>query len=572
MFVLRALNHSRRDFLPTYVGLRHLLDGLKGNHDKDFIRELVKHRSSFDKNQKYFSYEIYKSADEEGNFKYRNCSYPSPLSVLVEAHALCLMADSGVFNPSASVYSYRWPGNKSGHMFKYFFDGYRDRHASVSSLLSENGSGYVVITADILSFYPNTSKESVVSLVEERLSQCAMDKNDKKSVAYATQQLLSSNNEGLPVGPPLSHALANLALDELDDVLFKEFGSNYFRYVDDIAVVVSKHDAGRALGQLESIVSDFGYSFNSSKTDILDLTDWSELLDEEDPSLSFADLRDMLAELAITQPNKLNNLSLMLKEEGFNLPISHMARVSRGTKWQQYFKGLLRIGKNKLRKSLSYGQEDYILGYAKKLRKEFEQRIDSGANIIQTSVKLKSARQTRKLLRNVQCMLYMYRPNELGFLLQYVPHEPGTANILGLLEACARSDIRSVLPFSGKTVNAFSQIWAEGMEPINDSIDVANISGPELNSVSTMLMMGAIGSDAVNGSEITGSDWGRMFRFCGDVIPNTRDDISLDYLDEVLTLKMAQGSITPSEILKSRHDSGEDYIFESLYLRERTPS
>lgn len=570
MFVLRALNHSRRDFLPSYVGLRMLLSGTDKSKHADILSSSVVHRSTFAKSQKFFEYQVFKNVSAAGEIRYRTCHYPSPSSLLVEAYALQKMGLDGAFRTDPNVFSYLWPKPRSGHAFKYFYEGYRDRHLAVQGRLQDYGKDYVVVTADITSFYPSIDKGGAIIALRRRLGESGMPSIDKAVIDFAARQLIGVDVPGLPIGPPLSHALANICLDESDRTLFGYFGANYFRYVDDIAVVTHKSHSDDVLSTLRTVLMDHGYSINEDKVDTPTSSDWNLLVDEDDEEASFSTLRQMLTEMATYNPQGLSVLRERLVNAGFNLPISHLLRVSNGIKWRGYLRNLVRLGRQKLSVSYSYGGENYIFDYAMRLREGYARNLIKKSDFNYTEGDKRSQSKLRSLLRHIHCMMYMYNPSQLGFLLPCLPEVAECANTIAILNAAIHGIPEYILPFPGKTTGAFSQLWSERMGVMDFTKQYSDLTLPEMHSLSSLGLSGVVDLRREQIGPNVSDAMAGMLEFCSKNNQNRRERFDLDYIDEALTLKINNDAEAMSQILKSRFDSGEDFILEGLYVDQRS--
>jgi hypothetical protein len=315
---------------------------------------------------------------------------------------------------------------------------------------------------------------------------------------------------------------------------------------------------------------DQGYSINEDKIDVLTASDWDLLVDEEDEEASFSVLRQMITEMATYNPERLAQVRERLVDVGFNLPISHLLRVSNGIKWRGYLRNLIRLGKQKLVVSSSYGEESYVVEYAMKIRDEYAKNLARKSDFMYVEGDKRSQSRLRSLLRHVHCMMYMYNPGDLGFLIPCLPDVAESANTIAILRAAIDGRPDHILPFPGKTASAFAQLWSERMEPMDFKKTYSDLPEPEMHSLSTLGLSGVVDlhQDQI-GSGASGLMAG-MLSFCSRDDVHKRERFDLDYIDEALTLKIMSKSDARSSILRSRFDSGEDFILEGLYVDQRS--
>jgi hypothetical protein len=106
-FVLRALNYWRRENQATYVGLRYLLTGIKGDANA-VLSSWVKRRATTARANQYYETKQFKGSGAHG-YEYRDCLNASPMTALGESLVLSALESEPTFLKPPWVYSYRWP-------------------------------------------------------------------------------------------------------------------------------------------------------------------------------------------------------------------------------------------------------------------------------------------------------------------------------------------------------------------------------------------------------------------------------------------------------------------------------
>lgn len=270
----RALNASRTIHKPTYAGLRILLRSLA--NDKDAFAAFLSTRCQGRKDWRYFSLQIVKDAAQGKPPSYRNCVTGSPLTTLAEAYVLSLMAREPAFAVPPCAYSYHWPAEATaGRNFEYFFEGYERRNRAIAQRLTDCPDSVAVVT-DIKSFYPSVQKDRLRAEVGRRCD-LVTDGPTRMAIRQFTLGLIdlsSPKTAGIPIGPDLSHVLGHLALTTVDAALQARFGDRYFRYVDDMILVVPRSDVPESLRAVTAALGAEGLVLNGDKQDVIDPATW----------------------------------------------------------------------------------------------------------------------------------------------------------------------------------------------------------------------------------------------------------------------------------------------------------
>jgi len=93
-----------------------------------------------------------------------------------------------------------------------------------------------------------------------------------KNFRALIQPIIVSNKEGkgIPQGSPISALLSNIYMLEFDVMMKKHvsvFGGEYFRYCDDILLIVPPSVQEASLGFAENTIQKFGLNIQSKKTE-----------------------------------------------------------------------------------------------------------------------------------------------------------------------------------------------------------------------------------------------------------------------------------------------------------------
>ncbi|NYS26047.1 CRISPR-associated endonuclease Cas1 [Rhodobacteraceae bacterium 2376] len=149
--------------------------------------------------------------------------------------------------------------------FEAWSFGYRPgRSAAQAIALAQEwlGAGFThVIDADIENFFDSVPHRPLLDLAKT-----ATADPDLCELVYYWLDTAAPMGVGLPQGSPISPILANLYLDELDEV-FSGHGARMVRFADDFLIFLrSPDDARRALRRLTAFMENSGLRLHPEKT------------------------------------------------------------------------------------------------------------------------------------------------------------------------------------------------------------------------------------------------------------------------------------------------------------------
>jgi hypothetical protein len=133
-----------------------------------------------------------------------------------------------------------------------------------------------------------------------------------------------------------------------------------------------------------------------------------------------------------------------------------------------------------------------------------------------------------------------------------------------LLQACGSGNATDVLWYPGRTVHAFSQIWAESG---NSSPQIAwpQRLSPQQRDASAILAISGI-ADLPQAYIQQGDPDSSFLAFCAEAPALTREYDDFSYVDEIRTLQIGSQPGTNREVLSSRYDQAEQLITDTLDL------
>jgi hypothetical protein len=338
---LRALNYWHRRSHLSYFSLRAFL--LRNNGFDLGISlnsaESLLHRVGI----RAFQDMVYKNTSSKSVHTYRNITSLSPHFALLESYLLTRLKYIPATFMEGDVYSYRWPKSKNpSRFFEFYRQYYIERNEKINRALSHD-KDLVAVSLDIKSFYPSCPQEKCFSKFYEVVK--GQDFSDL-ACKYVSA-LFGECENGLPVGPAISHVLANLVMRNIDDQLRQVGSVLYTRYVDDVVFVVSQEKAEDLIKVAKDIFGKEGFVCQQSKTDITTPEEWDRYCPQYNFSIdtnSFENLESRIQMFLLFKPHKSNELIQALRCEGISLNVSWLQSNFTNSRWQKYIRSWKRNG------------------------------------------------------------------------------------------------------------------------------------------------------------------------------------------------------------------------------------
>lgn len=338
VLILRALNYLRSTHLPSYVALRMLLESVDPRRSKSIVDALIM-QATIRKQDRVLELQRFKSHDGS-KATYRNYFVPSPSGALADAQALGLLHEANALERHADIFSYRPPPSRGyGRNFEYFADGYRERNDAIAAALAADNK--VAVITDIANFYPSIDGESALQKLLERLASTGLaTTRDSRIVEAAARRAISDEIGGLRVGMEMSHALASVYLNSLDDSMRAKFPSRYFRYVDDVVIVASPIEIDGALAALDNELALLGLKRNPRKDAIADNAEWGGYRAATKRSMTggvdcLRQLKFRVKLFLSRHPNLLSQLGEVFESRNIYLPLDQLMSASADVGWRR---------------------------------------------------------------------------------------------------------------------------------------------------------------------------------------------------------------------------------------------
>lgn len=566
----RALNELRVLFAPSYLALRCMLESavVRQQTDSSLFAAIIE-KTSQPSGARFIRFERFKKRTRQGKFESRSFASTTPTMAIAEAHFLGVLADDPNFAVHPRVYSYFWPHrSNSGRSFQFFLQGYAQRNRDVCGCLAHSPDS-VVIVSDIEKFYPSINRERVT---QRFLSACTTSRlsTSIQTLARALiDQLLAPevSDAGLPIGPALSHVLANFALQELDVEMSERFGLSYSRYVDDIVLVVPRADRFAAQAILESALEREGLRASQEKTDVVESQVWlarAPMAGSQMRSRSFEELRDRLIAFLAVKPDHAEELSRRFESEHFSLPLSRLRLAATSGALRRWLRVLHRRGASVLWQAWRDTVPNLIT-FASYCREELLNRMDACLHEDASDRPTLRRWQIQELRYCVSRLFYLLPSDRYQWLGQQLQNHPEMVEMSALLAAVANNSAEPLLQVPGLAVQAFASRTVELGTPCARIETIPEPSEAVVSSLATLLAYGAC--------EISGSVLERVSKSQRLLLNHCRGQRQQLYsggrinaTDEIFTLQLGITGDEKRQLLLSRFSDEEIMPLEALFL------
>ncbi len=570
---VRALNHWRSLYMPTYIALRLFLQQLPQSKQSDYLEAFLLRKLPMGELCRYRRFFRFKGFDSKGEIEYREFYAASASSALGEAYVLKLLsALEGLANRSC-VFSYQWPRNaKEGRSYRYFFPGYNARQHKVSSLLQTN-SNYVVLVHDIKDFYPSIHTDIVYKRLESHISKSALS-TSSEIVGTICQKMLQIPDKGVPIGPALGHIFGNIALEHVDDQMSTKFKDRYLRYVDDIFIVVEPQEIQNAQNELEKLIREEDFSLHSEegKRDKVSSQEWLDNIHTEQVlGENFEDLFRRVRFFLWHRPYKLKSLQREFREKGIPMPLQRLSQDAHYGRFQRYMGQYIHDSPGKLPNffiQFIFDDEPKLIKTAIQLRRDFfeaAKHIDVQGARAHGIIRKLRVQRLRYLLNR---LLYLMPIHEFQDLLGLTPDVEEFFEYRSLIKAIMTKRLDPILQLPGPAIATFASLYRElGYEGYPEyDLELLN-SDRILDSVCTLALLDVITvSDAwVNSLAQANSE---LVKFCQLSTPCKRLIRDQQFEDEIRTLQLDESADKMRDILSSRFSDMEDIPLEALLFSD----
>lgn len=578
ILAVRALNHWRKLYQPSYLGLRLFLEQLPQSSSSDFLQQYLHHKFPLRQQTRFRKFAKFKGFDTDRSIQFRDMYAASPSTALAESYALNALLKVDTLRDRSYVYSYRRPMNeKSGGDYRYYYSGYRQRNHNVSELLKKYPH-YRLIVNDLRSYYRSISTETVMKRFAIHIKG-VKNKNSRELVNAIVEQTLSVTDKGIPVGPALAHLFGNIAQEEVDNKMFSLLGDRYLRYVDDIYMVLEPSEIQQMNMTLNSVLEAEGFKLNDDKYDELSSDDWHDnnrTIKENLYAREFAEIIERLKLFIWHEPSKRFMLQKIFRDSGIPMPIQTFALSALYGRFQVHMKTKFSSAKQYYRyiTSVRTLNESELFSKVIALGKQFYDVIQEIENPDSTD---------HPQIRKMRVQRIRYFSNRLLYLTPTMNYQQQFATLPNidelyehrcLVQAITESELQPLLQVSGYALATFASVCKE----LEYEINMEELPSPDtlsiFDSVCHLVSMGIIKvppnyyetlSD--RSSELPDRS-SELLRFCECSSGESRTITNHFYEDEMHSLQLNTDARHMQKIIETRFSDVDQINLDALLYDE----
>ena len=565
---IRALNELRILHPPTYVALRYLLDSSVVSPESGWLHQTLPWKYVSRVQPRFWPVYRFKKLAAGDQIKYRPFLIPSPTTALTEAVVLDQMSRSPAFSKPAFVYSYQWPVNpRHAYTFQHFIMGYKSRAKEIGKTLSQTTTD-VAVVADIKDFYPQIKQRIVIARFQDAVGRSEMEGGIKETAITLAQHVFAGfpGEVGMAIGPLTSHILSDFALTPVDQAISERYPGRYFRYVDDIVIVVPRDQVENAKSQLKQALDVEGLKLNEEKTDVVSREDWLSHCPDQAVEVSedsFEALRFRIKVFLCIHPGALESLEKAFLREGFALPFQYLLAAANRSYFRTRLGYLMGQRWRVLWQAVSDSEDSLILralGLRKNLLERVRKRFDRG--IPPTGMKQRWALQeARYAVNRLVYLLPRERFDELAHMTE------GTKELIEtymFLSSVRRGEFEELLRFPGPSVAAAAAFLRRDGRT---TAITRGLSEEEVHSAALFSLYGvcSLSTNTLSALEHKQREY---LRFCLGIPSDKREANDFSYLDEIRSLQLGRQAMDRLRMLDKRFADEEVTLFEALYIGE----
>ena len=463
---LRALNDYRRLSPFAYLGLRYSLLAAAAQDDRwatEIAPDILRRQAL----PAYLPARLYKQVVGKHKLDYRDVSIPGGNQALAEAALLsACSAVGGPFAPGEDVFSYHLasPSSLEG-CFKPYFKLFTARHRAIAKACRRWPEG-LVLYADIKSFYPSVTQHQAVKVWCDSCDAADLDP-DWRKIGQLLLEGQRSLKQGLLIGPMFSHVIGNLLLLGFDKVMRRRFRGRYFRYVDDVALVVPPESEVSSLRFIREQLKPLRLRLNPDKIFPLSAQEWLssapyQALEygEEDTTDDKCWMRfiDRLKCYLMANPDRYHKLVRAFRDREIRISLPRYRAGVEDARYAERF--ARRLALTRFRGLVAHLTSQRLLNEAEDLRKVYGQEFQLCWEQFQSAERL-ARKWVGSRLRYLLGRLMLLAPeSELGRLAERLVGVPEFAEYQACFHALATQDVSELVRFSGKVCAAAGQALA----------------------------------------------------------------------------------------------------------------
>ncbi len=457
---IRSLNQTKTLNPITYLCIRCFFECLSSASSKNgLFEDILKRKLTVRKKWSTKENKLYKEKDN-GEFIYRDILSLSAFGVINESFLMRKIVNKECFKNKDYVYSYLLPNSeKSTRNYDYYFNGYKERNEAITTALNNN-KDKIALVLDLSKFYPSVDKDNVKEIFLQKIK--IQNKEIYDLSNNIIESLLNSSSSGIPIGPDLSHLMAQIYLEEFDKKMVEKFPNNYFRYVDDIVIICDLDDKESVEKYVDDVLPN-ELEINASKTDKLTLEEWKILTtsnDKKDENLNRI-LNEITAFISM-HPLKIDELEKQLNEKGYSIPLRKIKKQSKSKNYMKFIESIMG-GEGFLSTfEIYYMKPESIIVKLISLKKFYLSKFNELCQFQYSdnnSAENRSNTQQLKFILNR--LLYLCTLKELEILLIKVPSTEKFSDTKEVIIALSTKDLINTIKFGGKVVQTVCELWKE---------------------------------------------------------------------------------------------------------------
>lgn len=494
---IKALNQYRRRDIFPYLALRYYVESSVGRQNR-WIKEVCTRLTTQNDNFSYLRMYHFKDVSDDG-FIHRDIYVPAPSEALAEIALITELSKHEAFIPKPYVYSYRFSSEKEkGGVFKSYFDGFKERHKSISDLCwrTENG---VVFYTDIKKFYPSITSKDAISAWDNACKNSELSCDFKKLGLRILENHMKvsekdGTGKGLLTGPTFSHVIANLLLDRIDQEMNEISDGHYLRYVDDVVLVGNTEQVSLWREKLEEKFKELNLILHDGDKDFqVACEEWLEGEFDFDNSIGdeWVSLISDVKRFLLANPLKRHSLQKIFQENNIRIPIVDYSNAVKDSNYLQRFQDWIRKYKwaTKSVKSITI---EGLLEQAKKCEKSLYAALDVLLKEDPSASPYAGKRITPKLRYLSGRLLYLSSRERLNQIAQILIARPDLFLVAKTMEAVSSRNFDDVLSMGVNATHSAAQlVRAEGLETVKISNDI-NLSPVVEQSLAVLVINGVL--------------------------------------------------------------------------------
>ena len=488
VLALKSINCAKREHAPSSQALRILSLQMKPTPalaTRAVAEHIVRRRDVT-----YVKFQQFKGISSAGQFEYRQCGYPSPLTALVEASILGQLAAVPDTAPQSCCYSYQWPRRGASEIFEYFYDGYRRRQRQIAAQL-DRSSDDVVVVLDIRRFYDTVDLNRLLPLTQTKRIGPELRLALKKIV----EAQAAATGAGLLAGPPSSHHLANVYLHSFNARMRSKWGKRYFRYVDDLAIVAKKSEVAAAIEETAAWLSEQGLTLNTLKTDDVTAAAWldAEPALNEPAGENIGSIMERIRVFFARRPDHYSTAVAAMEARGLFLPLKDLLNTSRRPGYRAWLLAAGSRGLTAVRPAYLTDSVESVTRGALAARVHHLRNVDQLISLPIPTGGMARRWVVQRWRSQLAACIQLLDDGGLVRLIEQVPDIAELAPQLTVMKCLVARDFTLLLPFPGSAVRLFCSSWLNRLGPSRSpAVRLPQPSAPELESLATVAAYGLL--------------------------------------------------------------------------------